>query len=208
MGILLIAVISGTLLTYIYDGDASPAERLCTGACTGIAVLAAVGFLLASFFGDLNQSSLFLTGAMGACASLMLLSPRYRAQITSDFETAGSSLRGALSNPERTAILRVLLYVFLVVVLWLVFKRAIFERAGEIYTGVIHNVGDLPFHLKIIASFAYGQNFPPEHPLYAGSRFVYPFLADFATAMWQRAGSSLSDAIFAQNMVLAVSFVG
>ena len=40
-----------------------------------------------------------------------------------------------------------------------------FERSdGSIYTGVDHNLGDLPFHIAVINSFVHGGNFPPEHP--------------------------------------------
>ena len=53
------------------------------------------------------------------------------------------------------------------------------ERPDGIYTGVLNNFGDLPFHLSVITSFAYGQNFPPEDPTFAGVRFTYPFLTDF-----------------------------
>ena len=43
--------------------------------------------------------------------------------------------------------------------------------------------GDYPLHTSIITSFAYGNNFPPVHPLYLGKQMEYPFLMDFLSAI-------------------------
>ena len=47
----LLAIASGTLLTYTYDEGAPLVSRLCSGACIGFACLALVAFVLALFFG-------------------------------------------------------------------------------------------------------------------------------------------------------------
>ena len=92
---------------------------------------------------------------------------------------------------------------------WLVVR--VFSRAmiagddGGISTGVDHNLGDLPFHIAVITSFVYGDNFPPEHPELAGVRLTYPFLVDFASALLMRAGASLHDALFFVNVILGLS---
>jgi hypothetical protein len=77
-----------------------------------------------------------------------------------------------------------------------------------IYTGLLNNFGDLPFHLSVITSFAYGNNFPPDDPTYAGVRFTYPFLSDFVSAIFVRCGADLRQSMFLENFVLAISFVG
>jgi len=77
-----------------------------------------------------------------------------------------------------------------------------------IYTGLVNNFGDLPFHLSVITSFAYGNNFPPEDPTYAGVRFTYPFLSDFVSAIFVRCGADLRQSMFIENFVLGVAFVG
>src|SRR5205085_7941991 len=51
-----------------------------------------------------------------------------------------------------------------------------------IFTGVDTNLGDLPFHIAVVSGFAYGDNFPPQHPEFAGVRLTYPFVVDFVTA--------------------------
>jgi hypothetical protein len=77
-----------------------------------------------------------------------------------------------------------------------------------IYTGVVNNLGDLPFHLSVITSFAYGNNFLPEDPTYAGVRFTYPFLTDFVSALFVRCGADLRQSMFIENFVVALAFIG
>jgi len=83
-----------------------------------------------------------------------------------------------------------------------------FEKPDGVYTGVLNNYGDLPFHLSVITRFAFGGNYPPEDPTFAGARFTYPFLTDFISAMFVRAGASLRDSLFIENYILGVSLVG
>ncbi len=90
----------------------------------------------------------------------------------------------------------------------MVFGRAVFERTDGIYTGVTNNLGDLPLHLQVINSFVQGHNLPPEDPTFAGVRFAYPFLVDFLAAMLVRVGAGVIFAMWLQNMVLALAFVG
>ena len=60
----------------------------------------------------------------------------------------------------------------------------------------------------MVSSFAFGENFPPEHPHLAGARLTYPFVADFIAAMFMRTGMSLSGAFFIENYVLGLALVG
>ena len=111
-------------------------------------------------------------------------------------------------NPEGTTIGYVLFYLVRALILWQVFSKAMIEDATGISTGLLNNFGDLPFHLSVITGFAYGNNFPPEDPTYAGVRFTYPFLSDFVSAMFVTAGADLRQSMFIENFVLALSFIG
>jgi hypothetical protein len=61
-------------------------------------------------------------------------------------------------------------FLSLAALLGLTFEHAMFTRADGIYTGVENNVGDLPFHVQAINSFAQGQNTQIEDPTFAGVR--------------------------------------
>lgn len=203
----LIAIASGALLTYTWDEDAPLASRLCTGACIGFALLGLIGFVLALFIG-LSMSTLVVTALVVATPALLLRNPQIRAHLDQDLNNATRAISRATSTPDRWAFIYFLFYAVVAIVMWLVFSRAIFEKPDGIYTGVLNNYGDLPFHLSVITRFAFGQNFPPEDPTFAGARFTYPFLTDFISAMFVRAGASLRDSLFIENYVVGVALVG
>ena len=198
---------SGTITTYFYDEAASFASRLCAGACIGLAALGLVGFVIASFLG-LTPLAIALTVAVLAIPFVTLRNaPRWRA-VEEDLSAASQSIRRALLHPTKAPFGYILFYTAISIVLWRVFSRAMIEVPDGIYTGVLNNFGDLPFHLSVITSFAYGNNFPPDDPTYAGVRFTYPFLTDFVSAIFVRCGADLRQSMFIENFILGVSFVG
>ena len=203
----LVAITSGALMTYFYDEDAPLYARLCAGVCTGFAAWGLAGFVCASFFG-LNAVSLALATAIIAAPLALLWRSDWRARVRYDINHATRWMSDTLARPRARTLVRVLLFVCGSVMLWLLFGRAMFVRGGEIFTGVDNNLGDLPFHISIINSFVEGQNFPPQHPEYAGARLTYPFIVDFVAAMFVRAGASLEAALFWQNFLLGLSLVG
>ncbi len=82
------------------------------------------------------------------------------------------------------------------------------ELPEGIYTGLLNNFGDLPFHISVVTSFAHGNNYPPQDPTYAWVKFTYPFLTDFISAIFVRCGATIRQAMFLENFVVAVAFVG
>jgi hypothetical protein len=207
LSLALLVTVSGALATYIYDRGASLGARLCTGACTGLAAFGLIGFVLASFVG-LTSATIALATILTAWPLALLLNPERCGQVQADLAASSHAIRRAISRPTGPAIGYFLYYAVAAVLLWLIFDRAMFERPDGIYTGVLNNFGDLPFHLSVITSFAYGQNFPPEDPTFAGVRFTYPFLTDFISAVFVRCGADLRQSMFIENVLLAVAFVG
>src|SRR2546421_12761383 len=203
----LIAIASGTLLTYTYDEGAPLASRLSSGACIGFAAMALVGFVFALLFG-LNPYTIGFTAALLLLPVLLLKSRPTRNQIDQDINQALKAISRASSKPDRWAFIYFLFYAGAAIVMWLVFDRALLEKPEGIYTGVLNNYGDLPFHISVITRFAFGQNFPPEDPTFAGARFTYPFLTDFISAMFVRVGASLRDSIFIENWIIGIALVG
>jgi hypothetical protein len=204
----LLATASGTLASYLYDEGAAFAARLCAGACIGIAVLGLVGFVFASFLG-LTPLAIFLTLLVIVTLPLLSLrNPRRRVVVQQDLEATYRAVRQGLLNPSRIPLGYGVFYTVVVVVLWRAFQRAMIEVPEGIFTGVLNNFGDLPFHLSVISGFAFGNNFPPEDPTYAGVRFTYPFLTDFVSAIFVRCGADLRQSMFIENFVVALAFVG
>ena len=203
----LLVTFSGTIATYLYDENASLGARLCTGACLGLAALGMAGFVVASLIG-LSTAAIAISAAI-CCSPLALLTDtRYKHRISEDLYRTSANIRRFMSQPDARNVGYVLFYAGVALVFWQVFDRAVIEDQTGLSTGLLNNFGDLPFHISVITSFAYGNNFPPEDPTFAGVRFTYPFISDFVSAMFLRCGADLRQSMFIENFLLAISFVG
>src|SRR6185295_9595652 len=99
-------------------------------------------------------------------------------------------------------------YAIVAAILWRAFQRAMIQEPEGIFTGLLNNFGDLPFHISVITGFAFGNNFPPQDPTFAGVHFTYPFLTDFVSAIFVACGANLRDSMFIENFIVGVAFVG
>ncbi|HEU5236695.1 MAG TPA: hypothetical protein VFU37_06110 [Pyrinomonadaceae bacterium] len=203
----LVAIASGTVLTYTYDEGAPLVSRLCSGACIGFSCFGLVAFVFALFFG-LTPGTIAFTVAILLLPFGLLKSESTRNQLGADLDQALQAISRASSKPDRWAFIYFFFYAGAAIVMWLVFERALLEKPEGIYTGVLNNYGDLPFHLSVITRFAFGQNYPPEDPTFAGARFTYPFLTDFISAIFVRAGATLRQSLFVENWIIGVALVG
>src|ERR1044072_8566468 len=203
----LLVTFSGTVATYLYDENASLTARLCAGAAIGLAALGLIGFVVASLVGLTLPAVLF--SAVICCSPLALLTDgNITRQLRKDIDAASTATRRLFTKADTASIGYFLFYAVVAIVLWKVFSRAVIEDSTGISTGLLNNYGDLPFHLSVITSFAFGNNFPPEDPTYAGVRFTYPFISDFVSAVFVRCGADLRESMFIENFTLAISFVG
>jgi hypothetical protein len=206
IGLALCAVFAGALLTYSYAEDASLGARLCIGTPTGLAAIGLLGFGIALSFG-LTTATIQVT--YGAAAALFLvLGARYATPLAVDLRAAYRSARQRFRRPSLYGAASVVFYVSVFGLVSLIFAGAMREGDAGISTDVVHNLGDLPFHLSIISGFAYGDNLPPENPIFAGTRLTYPILADAIAAFFVRLGATLGGALRLENLLLALSLVG
>src|SRR6185503_12797358 len=105
----LIAIASGTLLTYTYDDDAPLAARLCSGACIGFGLMGLFGLILALFFG-LGAFTIITTAVLLLLPALLLRQQRIRRQINADIDAAVSAVGRATTKPDRWAFIYFLFY--------------------------------------------------------------------------------------------------
>ena len=169
----LLVTLSGTVATYLYDENASLGARYARGAALGLAALGLVSFVVASFIGLSGIAVLF---SMAICCSPLRITHRRKHPKTLQTRSRRRFDCDSTITPNRNmggrlfSLLRRRRCDF-----WKVFSRAVIEDSTGLSTGLLNNFGDLPFHLSVITSFAFGNNFPPEDPTYAGVRFTYPF---------------------------------
>jgi hypothetical protein len=168
-------------------------DTMALGAAIGLAVFAGFGFVLGWVLG---LSSIVVMGAallttavglgLGARPSALL----DRARL--------------LTRPSLGVILISVLSGALVTQLA---DRTLFETETGLATSDRHNYGDLPFHMSIAAGFAYGDNFPPDHPELAGVPLTYPFFCDLLSGMMVAVGGSWRDAFFWPTLILGLCVV-
>jgi hypothetical protein len=205
--LVVIAIIGGTLITYLYDEEEGFLTRLCMGATIGLIAFGLIGLLLASLFG-LSIGVVLFTALIVALPFLLLKDPRRQLQLKIDIKDAFLNILNGIYRPTKQTIGYIVFFLLLGIMMWHIYDRAMYVRNGGIYTGIDHNLGDLPLHIGIITGFVYGENFPPEHPEFSGARLTYPFLSDFITSIFVKAGSAMSDAMFLQNIVFAIALIG
>jgi hypothetical protein len=203
----LAAFAGATLLTYLYDREAPVWPRLCAGVCLGFSLLGLIGFALASVLG-MNATALALAGLVCASPLLLLLRVDVRARAAENARGGVRALGASLNFSRRGHAGALAFYAVAAVVFWFVFSHAMYETGAGLYTGVDTNLGDMPFHASVITGFAYGDNFPPEHPEFAGARLTYPFVVDFVTATFVRAGATLEGSMFWQSFLMMMALVG
>lgn len=196
----------GALLSYYYDEDAPFSFRLCAGGVTGMVAFGFIGFWLTLIL-PFSVGLIALTGLICLAPAARLIEPQVRGRVQRDLTDAGVTAGRFFTRPSWGKIGGAAVFVFLAIVLWKFFDRAMIVKPEGIFTGVTNNLGDLPFHLSVITSFTDGNNFPPQDPSFAGARFAYPLLADFVAAAFVRLGASWAGAMFLQNMTLVLGLV-
>ncbi|MEJ7617471.1 MAG: hypothetical protein WKF30_11040 [Pyrinomonadaceae bacterium] len=202
------AMAGATLLTYLYDRAAIFWARLCAGVCTGLGALGLIGYALVSLLG-MTPLALALAGALTGTPLLLLLKRDWRIRVEADVRQGLTIVRQALAPPRwRWSSGALVFYVVAALLFWFVCDRTMFENEDGIFTGLDTNLGDLPFHLAVITGFAYGENFPPQHPEFAGVSMTYPFVVDFVTALFVRADASLRSAFVWQNYAMMLALTG
>lgn len=189
----LLAVLAGTLATFFYDEEAGFGMRLAQGIPLGLTGLGLLGYIVTAWMGytGIAQTVLFLVLGLAVAALAW---------------KKGRPLRDSLQAAPRawTGWLWLLPATLL---FGLLYTRVLVIRDSHIFTGYDNNLGDVTFHLGIITGFAYGENFPPQNPEYAGTRLTYPFLIDFLVALALRNGVDLVFAMWAENLVLTLSLI-
>ena len=200
--LLTLVSIGGFAITYLFDEESPIMWRLAAGNIIGSAVCGTAGFVLALMFG-LNIGVLLGATIIALLPVLLFRGEDYRRRFRRDWLNAKSKLQGASTRK----FLRFAYYAAFFLLFFFFFDRAMLESAAGIFTGGSQNLGDLPFHLGAIYSFTEGNNFPPENPSFAGARFSYPFIADFLTASFMKAGAAVRDAMFVQNVAWAFSLL-
>lgn len=165
-------------------------ERLVGGLVAAVVGVDMLGVLLALVLGLHPTVPLLLT-ALATLAALGLLigRPAWRAELARDWE-AGAWWPRSLAERRLLAAI-----IVVAAALAFLFGRAVEVTPGAWLAHYNNTWSDWSFHAAYTTTFVYGQNLPPQNPLFAGTRFRYPFAPDFASALLMAGGWSLPAAL-------------
>ncbi|HEX7398777.1 MAG TPA: hypothetical protein VF302_03350, partial [Candidatus Limnocylindrales bacterium] len=157
----------------------TPLERFAYGAVLGI-VAGTLALVPAATLVGFNPPVVLGVGIACVVASAFLvLAPGGRRRRGGRGIGPGDLLRDLVGrlDPWATAL------VALLVVRWaLLWSSALTLRPDGLWAGHEYIWSDWPTHLGIVTHFAFGGNFPPEHPLFAGLPLSYHYLSDLTPA--------------------------
>lgn len=94
------------------------------------------------------------------------------------------------------------IFVFTAALFLIIAPKMLIQKEDGLYTGIINAYGDVAWHAAVITTLADHPQFPPQNPIFANTRLIYPFLTDFFSAVLINAGSSLAFSINASSLVL------
>jgi hypothetical protein len=197
------AAVGGLALTYLFAEKETFLWRLAAGNIIGSSVFGLTVFIIANFFG-LSAATAAIGLLLAAAPATLLLT---RDDVRTRFRREWQAAQKQTENADLKKTLRVAYYFGFFLLFVFFFNRAVIETSEGIFIGASQNLGDLPFHLGAIFSFTDGNNFPPENPSFANTKFSYPFIADFLTACLMKFGAGLKDAMFVQNLTWALSLL-
>lgn len=106
---------------------------------------------------------------------------------------------------------RALLFLFATwgVYFFILFGRIIKFKPDGLYAGHVNVWSDWSLHIAMAEIFAYKdpQYWFAYHPMYAGGKATYPFLANFISGMLMRAGFSLYFAFIVPSIICALLLI-
>jgi hypothetical protein len=179
------------ILTVFSPSVIDPLTLIAASVPVGFA-LTSWFFLLVRFFLPLNYLSGIVISItiFGACLSIRLLTP-------------ARSRRTRRRGIDFFCVLLGVTFLFLVLVDASILKDGV-NSSGTVFS-------DLPFHLGLITSFAYGPNSYQRTmttPFYAGEKLAYPIIPDFFSAVLVICGgASLRISVAVPTMVLLIALV-
>ncbi len=206
LALALVAIVGGAMATYGFDRQSPAYARLATGCVVGLTTLSFSGFLFALAFG-VGPLSLGLAALTSLLPAVLLRHRTIRVAIGDDLAQVRDRLAVGVRAPSLGTAWTIVYGAAIALGIWMVADRTFFETAEGLFIGNVNNLGDLPYHVQISASFAYGENFPPQNPVFSGSGFSYHYAADFLAAIFVAAGLTLLQAMLLINVALLTSLL-
>ena len=179
----------GYQLIKLFTNTFKQEEMMISGLLFGSSINIIFNYFLANLFG-FSPQMIVISQSLLLILSIVLFMYTKEKLTASDFR-----LRLSL-------ILITIISLFIFIPLFV--PHMLYVKSGDYYTGGF-TYGDLAFHTTLINSFVYGNNFPPQNPVYSGTKLAYPPAIDFLSAMFVLTGSSIQQALYLPGIIYAVT---
>ncbi len=74
-----------------------------------------------------------------------------------DVRATANAIQRGVRDPTGLQLGYAFFYIVFAAVLWRVFQRAMLDVPEGMFTGVVNNFGDLPFHISVISGFRFRE---------------------------------------------------
>ncbi len=175
-------------------------ERRAHGSVLGI-VLGTVVLVPAATVVGFTPALVVVDGLVAVAAAIFLWTVRWRVRRPGDARAPRRPATLPGIRIDRWAALVGGLIVVRLATLW---ADALTLRPDGLWAGHEYIWSDWPTHLGIVTTFAYGDNFPPEHTLFAGLPLAYHYLSDLTPAAFVVLGLSPIAALPLHSFLLSV----
>ncbi|HVS04069.1 MAG TPA: hypothetical protein VMT16_14990 [Thermoanaerobaculia bacterium] len=198
------SVAGAVLLAGWLAGDSLLEERLALGLAVGPSLLAATSLVAALPLGVGPAAA--VVGALPWAAAAWLAA--LRNERWRDVVAAARHLGWRLRYGGGAAMSLLFVAAGLAMILSVLLSQVLIERPdGALLTGTANNLGDMPLHLGLAHGFAYGDNLPPQSPIFAGHRLAYPFLPDFLSGLLIACGWGSGPALWVPAFLASAGFL-
>src|SRR6266853_3234887 len=197
-------VVAGFGITYLTGIALNLEERVAFGAVLGAIAVTASSFVLSLVVRDVTALTVLLGLAIALAAAAASV-VRHFGQLRRDLTDARTRWMAPPRSPGHPWPLAVVVLVCGAWTVHFVHQAYVYTPAG-LYAGYVNIWGDWAAHLTFSGSFAYGHNFPPEHPIDPGHHLDYPFMIDFFAANLVPLGSRLTSALVMSSGLLGLAF--
>src|SRR3990172_8000446 len=203
---IIVSVIAGFLLTYFLSARYSILERIAYGTVVGLGLHTWIVYLLSLIWG-LQFKSIYISMCLLCIFIAVFLTIKWgylKGKIVNEI----TDIRGDFLQNKISYFVHIAVFSFFTTIFCRLFYRTVIWKSDGLYVGLTNNYGDLPLHMAYITSFVWGNNIPPQDPSYAGEKLVYPFLADFLSAIFLKLGLNFKDMLFIPGLLLTIAFDG
>jgi hypothetical protein len=180
--------VGGALLLWGLRLELSSLELVAYGAPTGLVAGSLLMLLFASLAGRLTP--IIVAAPVVAALGAVLLVRRTLEAAPVQVSAPGRSLWLVLG---------------VAAIAWALFwSQALRVTPGGISAGTVGIWGDWSLHLGDVSSFAYGDNFPPQNPRFAGRGYPYHYLTSITVAAMVRLGMNPIHALPLHSFLLCL----